>query len=79
MSGYTIIDADTHVTETPDLWTSRAPASMRDRVPRVEKNADGSLAGCGESDWLRGGPSDEGVHRPRGGARFPVRTGLGLR
>ena len=46
MSGYTIIDADTHVTETPDLWTSRAPASMRDRVPRVEKNADGSLAGC---------------------------------
>jgi predicted TIM-barrel fold metal-dependent hydrolase len=28
VSGYTIIDADTHVTETPDLWTSRAPASM---------------------------------------------------
>ena len=24
MSGYTIIDADTHVTETPDLWTSLA-------------------------------------------------------
>ena len=22
MSSYTIIDADTHVTETPDLWTS---------------------------------------------------------
>ena len=34
MSGYTIIDVDTHVTETPDLWTSRAPASIRDRVPR---------------------------------------------
>ena len=27
MSSYTIIDADTHVTETPDLWTSRAPAA----------------------------------------------------
>ncbi len=51
MSGYTIIDADTHVTETPDLWTSRAPASMRDRVPRVEKNDDGSLG------WVIAGES----------------------
>jgi uncharacterized protein len=39
---YTIIDADTHVTETPDLWTSRAPASMVDRVPRVETEPNGS-------------------------------------
>ena len=42
MSSYTIIDADTHVTETPDLWISRAPARMRDRVPRVETNAKGT-------------------------------------
>jgi predicted TIM-barrel fold metal-dependent hydrolase len=42
MSKYTIIDADTHVTETPDLWTSRAPASMRDRVPHVTTDRDGS-------------------------------------
>ena len=42
MSGYTIIDADTHVTETPDLWTSRAPASMRDRVPFVETDSRGT-------------------------------------
>ena len=41
MSGYTIIDVDTHVTETPDLWTSRAPARMRDLVPRVHTDADG--------------------------------------
>jgi predicted TIM-barrel fold metal-dependent hydrolase len=41
MSGYTIIDADTHVTETPDLWTSRAPANMRDRVPFVETDSRG--------------------------------------
>ncbi len=31
-----IIDADTHLTEPHDLWTSRAPAAYRDRVPRVE-------------------------------------------
>ena len=49
MSGYTIIDVDTHVTETPDLWTSRAPASMRDRVPRIEEKDDGTLA------WLVAG------------------------
>jgi uncharacterized protein len=42
MSSYTIIDADTHVTETPDLWTSRAPASMRDRVPRIVTTARGT-------------------------------------
>jgi len=49
MSGYTIIDADTHVTETPDLWTSRAPASMRDRVPRIETSAKGAQR------WVLGG------------------------
>ena len=30
-----IIDADTHLTEPHDLWTSRAPAAFRERVPRV--------------------------------------------
>ncbi|MCS6927269.1 MAG: amidohydrolase, partial [Candidatus Binatia bacterium] len=44
MSGYTIIDVDTHVTETPDLWTSRAPASMRNRVPRIETDKEGRLS-----------------------------------
>ena len=31
-----IIDADTHLTEPHDLWTKRAPASIRDRVPQVK-------------------------------------------
>ena len=30
-----VIDVDTHFTEPPDLWTSRAPAAWRDRVPHV--------------------------------------------
>ena len=30
-----VIDADTHLTEPHDMWTSRAPAAMRDRLPRV--------------------------------------------
>lgn len=32
-----LIDADTHVNEPPDLWTSRVAAKFADRVPRVER------------------------------------------
>ena len=36
MSGYTIIDVDTPVTETPDVWIGRVPNTMKDRVPRMD-------------------------------------------
>ncbi len=32
-----VIDADTHLTEAPDLWTKRAPAEYKDRVLHVEE------------------------------------------
>ena len=51
MPTYTIIDSDTHVTETPDLWTSRAPAAMRDRVPHVVTSDSGTQR------WVLGGGS----------------------
>jgi predicted TIM-barrel fold metal-dependent hydrolase len=31
-----IIDTDTHLTEPPDLWSSRAPAGYEDRLPHVK-------------------------------------------
>ena len=31
-----VIDCDTHYTEPPDLWTSRAPATMKDRMPYMK-------------------------------------------
>ena len=34
--GIKVIDTDTHLTEPHDLWTARAPASYRDRVPQVK-------------------------------------------
>lgn len=34
-SGIKLVDVDTHVSEWPDLWTSRAPASLRDRMPQI--------------------------------------------
>jgi predicted TIM-barrel fold metal-dependent hydrolase len=37
LDGLRVIDADTHLTEAHDLWTSRAPAKFKDRVPRVHE------------------------------------------
>ena len=31
-----VIDVDAHITEPHDLWTARAPASLKDRVPQVK-------------------------------------------
>jgi predicted TIM-barrel fold metal-dependent hydrolase len=45
-----IIDVDTHWTEPPDLWTSRAPAHLRDRVLRIGNDADANRRWIAESD-----------------------------
>lgn len=37
LGGLSVIDTDTHWSEPYDLWTSRAPAKYRDRVPRMEE------------------------------------------
>jgi predicted TIM-barrel fold metal-dependent hydrolase len=34
--GRKVIDVDTHLVEPFDLWSSRAPASLKDRLPRVK-------------------------------------------
>lgn len=39
-----VIDTDSHWSEPYDLWTSRAPAQYRDRVPRMEER-------CGRRRW----------------------------
>ena len=31
-----LIDVDAHITEPHDLWSSRAPAALKDRLPHVE-------------------------------------------
>ena len=33
-----IIDVDAHISETTDLWSSRAPAALKDRLPRIEEH-----------------------------------------
>jgi predicted TIM-barrel fold metal-dependent hydrolase len=37
MGDLKIVDADSHFAEPADLWTSRAPAAYRDRVPQIAK------------------------------------------
>ena len=36
-AGIKIVDCDTHVTEAPDLFTSRAPARLKDKVPHIRR------------------------------------------
>jgi uncharacterized protein len=38
-----IVDCDAHITEPSNLWISRAPESMRDRIP-IQKTVDGITA-----------------------------------
>src|SRR5271156_343191 len=40
-AGLKLIDADSHITEAEDLWTSRAPEKFADRVPQTRTDSDG--------------------------------------
>ena len=48
---YRLVSADSHVNEPPDLWTSRVPAALRDRAPRMEHFAEGDA-------WILDGVAD---------------------
>lgn len=37
LHGIKIVDCDTHVTEAPDLFTSRFPARLKDRAPYIKR------------------------------------------
>ena len=51
LEGLRVIDADTHLTEAHDLWTKRAPAKYKDRVPHV---VDVEVMGVIRSQYLLG-------------------------
>ena len=50
LSELKIIDVDAHISEPYDLWTSRAPAAYKDRVPRFDNNAGTNGKWVVESD-----------------------------
>src|SRR5919109_426378 len=43
MSNYTVISADSHMIEPPNLWTERLDKKYRDQAPHVEENEKGSF------------------------------------
>jgi len=49
-----VIDVDTHLSEPPDLWTSRAPAKWLDRVPQMKPGPDGNLRWVIDGDRYMG-------------------------
>jgi predicted TIM-barrel fold metal-dependent hydrolase len=53
-AGIRVVDADTHITEWYDLWTSRAPSRLRDRVPQV-KSVNG------QRTWVIDGDKSLGI------------------
>lgn len=66
-TGMKVVDADTHITEWHDLWTSRVPPSMRTKVPHVVKDSEGVQA------WVFN--DDDVLHRPAGASAVIRRDG----
>src|SRR5438309_10226250 len=46
MANYRVISSDNHVSESPDLWTSRARPVFKDRVPQLVREYDGDWWFC---------------------------------
>jgi predicted TIM-barrel fold metal-dependent hydrolase len=65
IAGLKLIDSDTHFSEPADLWTSRAPANIKDRVPQVVDD------GKGKQHWVLDGE----YLFPAGGISFVNRDG----
>lgn len=74
LGGLQIIDCDCHLTEPADLWSSRAPATMKDRLP-TRRTIDG------ETNWyldgepwigLGGNTIEKGHHKVLGTLNLPI-------
>lgn len=68
--GRQVVDVDTHLTEPHDLWTSRAPASLRDRVPQV-KVIDGKRSWVIDGDVVIGEGANPSSTVARDGTKWP--------
>src|SRR5260370_35847067 len=66
-----VVDADTHMTERHDLFTSRAPAKYADLVPHVA-DIDGKPHWLGREKNYDMGPAHAGGGIDRGGNKVPV-------
>jgi predicted TIM-barrel fold metal-dependent hydrolase len=67
--GRKVIDTDTHLTEPHDLWTKRAPAHLKDRVPQV-KTKDGVSSWYIDGDKLIGFGANPSSTVKRDGSKY---------
>ena len=63
-AGIPIIDVDSHFTEPADLWTSRAPARLKESVPRLIDDPENEGGQCWVSGDVRLSPPGLCVIRP---------------
>jgi predicted TIM-barrel fold metal-dependent hydrolase len=68
LEGIAVVDADTHLTEPHDLWSSRAPKGWEDRVPQV-REVDGRPMWTVDGDVL-GNAIGAAVIEPDGSKMF---------
>jgi len=68
--GRKVVDVDTHLTEPHDLWTSRAPASLKDRVPQVMA-IDGKRSWVLDGDVIIGEGANPSSTVKRDGTKWP--------
>ncbi len=65
LAGFKLIDCDSHWTEPADLWTARAPDSLKDRVP-YQKTEDGRTAWYLDGEvWASTGGNTITEHRQK--------------
>jgi hypothetical protein len=63
LAGLRLVDVDTHLTERHDLWTSRAPSGLREKVPQI-KEVNGVRGWFINGDIHMGNPSAYSMVRP---------------
>jgi predicted TIM-barrel fold metal-dependent hydrolase len=71
LAGLRIIDTDTHLSEPADLWTSRAPARLRDKVPQ-QVDVGGRRRWVIDGDIDLGGTGAASVVDPDGNKMYGV-------
>ena len=64
-----VIDVDTHVSEWYDLWTSRAPASLKDKVPRYATKDGANCWIIGEDTFLSASCANSAIMKD--GSKLP--------
>jgi predicted TIM-barrel fold metal-dependent hydrolase len=72
---FRVVDCDSHLTEKHDLWTRRAPAAYKHRVPRVEQ-VDGRATWVMEDGTHRLGFAGGGGVIDRKGDKAPFLTSM---